>query len=134
MLYAALDDGGDQRLRGDAASLNGKLVRVNSDGTTPVDARGGNPAIAAGFGSPLAMDWDPVTSTLWVADRSAGGAPFTFYAGARFPLWSGRMLTAATLFDAATAATVSFVAAAPDGAVYYGTGRSIGRLAPDRGP
>ena len=71
-LYAAFDDGGDARRRQDAGSLNGKVLRLNADGTTPADARGATPVYADGYGSPVAIDWDPPTATLWVADRAAG--------------------------------------------------------------
>src|SRR4029079_18764979 len=78
-LYAAFDDGGDPARRQDAASFNGKVLRFNADGTTPADAAGGSPVVAAGYGSPIAIDWDRVTGTLWVADRAAAASPFAFY-------------------------------------------------------
>ena len=42
-LFAAFDDGGVARLAGDFASVNGKVLRLNPDGTTPDDQVGGNP-------------------------------------------------------------------------------------------
>jgi hypothetical protein len=131
-LYAAYDDGGDVRTAEGAASLNGKVLRLNVDGTTPSDS--GGPIYVGGFRAPLAIDWDPSTATLWVADETAGAAPFVFYRGALFPEWSGRLLTASTLFSSATAAKITRVAAAPDGAIYYLTARGLGRLAPERAP
>jgi hypothetical protein len=133
-LYAAFDDGGDARRRGDAASLNGKVLRLNTDGTTPADAPGGNPVFAAGYGSPIALDWDPATATLWVADRAAGAAAFAFARGALFPAWTGRMLSAATLFAPDRVPDIGVIAVGPDGAIYYGTAGALGRLVPDRGP
>jgi glucose/arabinose dehydrogenase len=105
-LYAAIDDGGDARRRRDAGSLNGKVVRLNADGTTPNDARSATPVYADGLGSPVAIDWDPGTSTLWVADRAAGASAFAFYRGSLFAAWSGRMLSAAALFDERSASAV----------------------------
>jgi hypothetical protein len=131
-LYLAYDDGGDTRRAQDPASLNGKVLRLNADGTTPNDAS--TPIFAGTFGSPVAIDWDPPTSTLWIADRSAGALPFVFYRGALFPEWSGRLITASTLFDGASASSVSRVVVGPDGAMYYLTARGVGRLAPDRAP
>lgn len=133
-LYAAFDDGGDVRRRHDAGSLNGKVLRLNVDGTTPADARGGTPVYADGYGSPVALDWDPLTSTLWVADRASGGLPFAFYRGVLFPAWPGRLVGADALFERGLEADVRAVAIGPDGAIYYGTARAVGRLAPDRGP
>ncbi len=132
-LYAAFDDGGDPRRRRDAASVNGKVLRLDADGTTPGDARGGTPVYAAGYGSPVALDWDPPTGTLWVADRAAGASVFVFYRGALFPAWDGRFLSADMLFERAPAGA-GLVAVGPDGSIYYGTAGAVGRLAPDRGP
>ena len=131
-LYVAFDDGGDAHRRHDPGSLNGKVLRLNGDGTTPADARGATPVWAGGYGSPVALDWDPVTSTLWVADRASGGSPFAFYRGGLVPAWSGRLIGADTL--RAVGADLRTVAIGPDGAIYYGTARALGRLAPDRGP
>jgi glucose/arabinose dehydrogenase len=133
-LYAAFDDGGDARRRGDAGSLNGKVLRLNTDGTTPSDPGGATPIYTGGYGSPVAIDWDPPTATLWAADRAAGGSAFVFYRGALFPAWSGRLLSAATLFDDSSASGIGVVAVGPDGAIYYGTAGAIGRLTPARAP
>jgi glucose/arabinose dehydrogenase len=89
-LYAAFDDGGDAQRRGDAASLNGKVLRLNTDGTTPSDPASATPIYAGGYGSPVAMDWDPPTATLWAADRAAGGSAVVFYRGAIGRLTPGR--------------------------------------------
>jgi glucose/arabinose dehydrogenase len=74
-LYAAFDDGGDPRSRNDRASLNGKVVRLNLDGTTPRDQAGATPVYAEGYGAPAGFDWDPrrTPPTLWVADREDRG-------------------------------------------------------------
>jgi len=69
-----------------------------------------------------------------VADRSAGAVPFVFYRGALFPEWSGRLVTAGTLFQDPAAAGVSRVAVGADGVLYYLTARGAGRVAPDRTP
>ena len=70
-MYTALDDGGDPRRRLDRASLNGKVVRLNPDGTTPRDQAGATPVYAEGFGLPVGLDWDARRETMWVADRDA---------------------------------------------------------------
>jgi hypothetical protein len=131
-LYVAFDDGGNARRRQDAGSLNGKVLRLNTDGTTPADARGANPVYADGYGSPVALDWDPPTRTLWVADRSTGAAPFAFYRGALMPSWSDRLISAESLFANGASSAATVIAVGPDGAIYYGTASAIGRLVPDR--
>ena len=87
-----------------------------------------------GIGSPAALDWDPVTATLWVADRLAGGFPFAFYRGALLPAWAGRMISGDVLLDGGAASTPAFIVAGRDGAIYYGIARAVGRLAPVAGP
>jgi glucose/arabinose dehydrogenase len=72
-LYAALDAGGDARRSADASSLNGKVLRLNADGTTPADQGGATPIFAGGLTSPVGMAWHPASGALWVADRGAGG-------------------------------------------------------------
>jgi glucose/arabinose dehydrogenase len=72
-LYAAFDDGGDSRQVGDAASPNGKILRLNADGTTPNDQAGASPIYAAGSSSPAGLDWQPGTDVLWVADAAQAG-------------------------------------------------------------
>src|SRR6185295_1714176 len=69
-LYAAFDDGGDAMVSGDLASLQGKVLRLNRDCTTPADQMGATPMFAAGFHSPRGIEWPPGSGTLWVAERS----------------------------------------------------------------
>lgn len=73
-LYAAFDDGGDPRLPGDLASLNGKALRLNPDGSTPRDQAGSTPLYSYPYRSPSGLDWDPVSGALWVADRETAGS------------------------------------------------------------
>ena len=58
---------------GDAASPNGKILRLNADGTTPDDQAGASPIYAAGSPSPAGLDWQPGTGALWIADGAEGG-------------------------------------------------------------
>jgi quinoprotein glucose dehydrogenase len=70
-LHAALDDGGDARRAGDLASFNGKLLRLNADGTTPADQVAATPVSASGFRSPRGIDWHPGTGSLWIVDEES---------------------------------------------------------------
>jgi glucose/arabinose dehydrogenase len=58
---------------GDAASPNGKILRLNDDGTTPDDQAGASPIYAAGSSSPAGLDWQPGTDVLWMVDAAQGG-------------------------------------------------------------
>jgi len=183
-LYAAFDDGGEPRLVGDAASPNGKILRLNPDGTTPNDQAGGSPIFAAGASSPAGLDWQPGTAVLWLADAQGGITPVTaestgddkrvrgvartpsrlpaalaptavaFTRGASVPALAGNLFVASgtgqrllrVRFDpldpsrvAATeplvqgvAGPLVAIAAGPDGAIYFATPGSVGRLVPER--
>ena len=67
-LLVALDDGGDGRASRLASSLNGKVLRLNPDGSTPRDQPSGSPVYGGTLRSPRSLDWDPVGGALWVAD------------------------------------------------------------------
>jgi glucose/arabinose dehydrogenase len=65
-LYLAIDDAGDPSRPADLGSFNGKVLRLNPDGTTPSDQAGGTPVYALNVNEPRGMDWDG--STLWIAE------------------------------------------------------------------
>jgi quinoprotein glucose dehydrogenase len=71
-LYVAFDDGGDPERARDGASLNGKLLRLNPDGTTPRDQEGATPVYLGGLRSPRGFDWHPQSGGIWSADGGAG--------------------------------------------------------------
>jgi glucose/arabinose dehydrogenase len=70
-LFVAFDDGGDPQRAGDLASPNGKILRLNPDGTTPADQAGFTPLYSSDFHSPGGFDWRPGSNVLWIADRDA---------------------------------------------------------------
>jgi glucose/arabinose dehydrogenase len=67
-IYSAFDDGGDSATRDALASYNGKILRLNTDGTTPADQPSNNPVYSSGYRAPKALDWQTTTKSLWVAD------------------------------------------------------------------
>jgi len=73
-LYVAFDDGGDPRQAGDLGSFNGKVLRLNVDGTTPVDQAGGTPVYVLDVNRPSSLEWSHDGGTLWVGERDADGA------------------------------------------------------------
>lgn len=72
-LYVAIDDGGESRRSADRASFNGKILRLNPNGTTPDDQAGATPVYAFDHRSPRGLDWNPVGGTLWIADDEGRG-------------------------------------------------------------
>jgi glucose/arabinose dehydrogenase len=73
-LFAALDSGGDERAAGDLASFNGKVLRMNPDGTTPRDQAGATPVLAGGFRLPVGLGWSVDGRVLWVGERLGDGS------------------------------------------------------------
>jgi len=67
-LYVAFDAPVSTGRTPAASSYSGKVLRLNTDGTTPQDQPSGNPVFAADFASPRALDWHPATGALVVAD------------------------------------------------------------------
>ena len=73
-LYVALDSASDGRIAASFATYNGKVLRINTDATTPDDHPGANPIYSLEHPQPLALDWQPATGTLWVVDRVGADA------------------------------------------------------------
>jgi len=73
-LYAAFDDGGDGQRGGDLSSFNGKVLRLNPDGTTPADQAGATPVYSYDLRSPRGFDWQPTRDALWIADAGTDGS------------------------------------------------------------
>jgi glucose/arabinose dehydrogenase len=67
-LYAAFDAADSARLAGDLASFNGKVLRMNADGSTPDDQAAATPVYSDEHRSPRGFDWQPATGVLWIAD------------------------------------------------------------------
>ena len=68
-LYVALDSSSDARIAGSFATYNGKVLRLNTDATTPDDQGGQTPVFSLDHPQPQSIDWHPVSGHLWVVDR-----------------------------------------------------------------
>ena len=68
-LYAAFDDAGDPAAAADLAAWNGKMLRLNADGTTPDDQAGLSPVFSFAYRAPVGIGWD-AAHRLWVADAA----------------------------------------------------------------
>jgi glucose/arabinose dehydrogenase len=71
-LYVAFDDGVDPEWAKRLGSYNGKVLRLDADGTMPSDRRGASPVFASNFRSPRSLSWDAATASLWIADPAIG--------------------------------------------------------------
>ena len=72
-LYAAFDDGGSREAAARPSEWNGKILRLNTDGSTPDDQPAASPVFWSGLQSPRGLGWSPDSSTLWFAEQSAAG-------------------------------------------------------------
>ena len=119
-LYVAFDASTRTGRTAALASYSGKVLRLNTDGTTPEDQRTG-PVFATDFQSPRGLDWHPSTGALWVADvkrrdleelrvvdaassassrriplpGGTGAAALAFYRGTLLPAFEGDLFVAA---------------------------------------
>ncbi|MGE3955234.1 MAG: PQQ-dependent sugar dehydrogenase [Vicinamibacterales bacterium] len=134
-LFAAFDTGGDDGRMEDLGSYNGKLLRLNADGTTPRDQQGGTPLFAYGYHSPRGLGWDSLRS-LWVVD---GAAPARLDRLASDPSASARVVARFALpADLEPTSMVVYGSSAIPGFrnnlfVASDTGQALLRLMPDPG-
>ena len=71
-LYLALGDGGSSTLMADASAYEGKVLRLNTDGTTPRDAARHSPVYAIGLARPTGLVWINSASLAVVGSEREG--------------------------------------------------------------
>jgi glucose/arabinose dehydrogenase len=126
-LSVALDSASDARIASSFATYNGKVLRFNTDATTPDDQPAANPIYSLEHPQPLAVDWQPASGALWVIDRigidagrlsavvkeagqsratvrtsyalpaGTGATSAAFYRGALMPIFEGNLFVAAEM-------------------------------------
>jgi glucose/arabinose dehydrogenase len=124
-LYVALDSVADPRGAASFGSYNGKVLRLNTDATTPDDQPGLTPIYSLDHPQPRAMSWQPGNGALWVVDQveafggrlsavtgnerqrgtslkvgyslpeGTGASSVAFYTGERIPIFHGNLFVAA---------------------------------------
>ena len=70
-LYVGFDDGDMPARGGDFGSYNGKVLRINADGSVPSDQTGLTPVWASNLAAPRALDWTVPGGTLWAVEGGA---------------------------------------------------------------
>ncbi len=68
-LYVTFGDVARPSLAQDAASLNGKILRLNDDGTSAAGNRFNSPVYSLGHRNPQGIDWHPVSGDLWETEH-----------------------------------------------------------------
>jgi glucose/arabinose dehydrogenase len=69
LLYMTMGDAATPSVAQDPASLNGKILRLNDDGTTPASNPFSSPVYSIGHRNPQGIDWDPLTGNLWETEH-----------------------------------------------------------------
>jgi glucose/arabinose dehydrogenase len=82
-LFVGLDDAGDSQLSGDRGSFNGKVLRLNTDATTPREQASGSPVFTTDLTAPRGAAWAP-DGLMWMVDAVRGSAG-TVQAATRLP-------------------------------------------------
>jgi glucose/arabinose dehydrogenase len=72
-LYVTMGDAGNPDLSQTLSSLNGKILRINDDGTTPPDNPYGSPVWTWGHRHPQGIDWHPATGAMWATEHGGSG-------------------------------------------------------------
>ena len=68
-LYVTFGDVATPSVAQDAASLNGKVLRLTDDGLSAPGNRFASPVYSLGHRNPQGIDWHPVTGELWETEH-----------------------------------------------------------------
>ena len=69
LLYVTFGDVATPSVAQDAASLNGKVLRLTDDGFSAPGNRFASPVYSLGHRNPQGIDWHPVTGELWETEH-----------------------------------------------------------------
>jgi len=69
LLYITAGDAANTSLAQDVASLAGKILRINRDGTTPRENPFSSPVYSWGHRNPQGIDWHPQTGDMWETEH-----------------------------------------------------------------
>jgi glucose/arabinose dehydrogenase len=119
LLYITAGDAAATSLAQDLASLAGKILRVNRDGSTPRENPFGTPVYSWGHRNPPGIDWHPGTGELWASEHGNSGNDEinVIETGANYG-WP-RIEGAQTMTGMRTPITFYNPAIAPSGASFY---------------
>lgn len=73
LLYVTTGDAANASLAQDVASIAGKILRLNRDGTTPRDNPFSSPIYSYGHRNPQGIDWHPVTGRPFASEHGNSG-------------------------------------------------------------
>jgi len=119
LLYATAGDAAIPDFAQDAASLGGKVLRLNRDGSVPSDNRFSSPVYTYGHRNPQGLDWHPATGDLWAVEHGQIGNDEVNAIRPGLNFGWPRIEGAATLPGMETPAAFYNPAVAPSGASFY---------------
>jgi len=119
LLYASAGDAADANLAQDVASLAGKILRLNRDGTTPRDNRFSSPVYTYGHRNPQGFDWHPTSGDLWESEHGNNGNDEVNAVRLGLNFGWPRIEGAATLSGMEAPITFYNPSIAPSGASFY---------------
>ncbi|MCC7126298.1 MAG: hypothetical protein IT178_15730, partial [Acidobacteria bacterium] len=105
---------GDEPAAGDLGSLEGKLLRLNADGTTPRDQRAASPVEFGALHDPAGIAWS-ATDVAWVLDAASNGVPRLLRLQQATPRPETPQVTAYALPDGFAAAAIARLPGEVDG-------------------
>ena len=73
LLYVTTGDAASEDQAQDVASYAGKILRINTDCTTPRANPFSSPIYSYGHRNPQGLDWHPATGELWESEHGATG-------------------------------------------------------------
>jgi glucose/arabinose dehydrogenase len=119
LLYITTGDAADEQLAQDLASYAGKILRINTDGTTPRGNPFGSPIYSYGHRNSQGLDWNPANGELWASEHGATGNDETNVLDAGVNYGWPRIQGAETLPGMREPITFYNPAIAPSGASFY---------------
>ena len=119
LLYVTAGDAANTSLAQDLASLAGKILRINRDGTTPRDNPFGSPVWSYGHRNPQGVDWHPATGEMWESEHGNVGNDEINVIEAGVNYGWPRIEAAATLPGMQTPVAFYAPSIAPSGASFY---------------
>lgn len=119
LLYAAAGDASNANIAQDVASLAGKILRINRDGSTPSDNRFSSPVYSYGHRNPQGLDWHPASGDLWASEHGNSGNDEVNAIRAGLNFGWPRIEGAATMPSMEAPVTFYSPSIAPSGASFY---------------
>jgi aldose sugar dehydrogenase len=119
LLYATAGDASDANIAQDVASLAGKILRINRDGSVPRDNRFSSPVYTYGHRNPQGLDWHPSSGDLWAVEHGSSGNDEVNAIRPGLNFGWPRIEGAATMTNMESPITFYSPSIAPSGASFY---------------